>query len=139
MTNVVVSDTSVLINFLRIDRLDLMGNCSLHFLVTNHVREEVTDHFPDQSQRFQNGLQRILEEIHITDSAEIGLFSTLMQNGKLGRGECSAIAVAIHRKYSLAIDDNVAIKSTLSQAPYARREGKPTNFSCGMKARQLII
>jgi predicted nucleic acid-binding protein len=117
MSDIIVSDTSVLINFLKIDRLDLLGNCSLHFLVTDHVRDEITHNYTDQLQRFHNSLQKhILEEIRVVEVAEVELFSTL-QNGKLGIGECSAISVAIHRKCSLAIDDNLAIKSTLSLAP----------------------
>lgn len=119
MTDIIVSDTSVLINFLKIDRLDLLGNCSLHFLVTDHVRGEITDSFPEQLQRFQSGLQQhILEEISVAETTEIEIFSTLMQQGKLGIGECSAISVAIHRKHPLAIDDSLAIKSTLSLAPH---------------------
>lgn len=116
MTDIIVSDTSVLINFLKIDRLNLLRNCSLHFLVTDHVRAEITD--PDQLQRFQSGLQQhTLEEISVAETVEIELFSALLQPGKLGIGECSAISVAIHRKYSLAIEDTLAIKSTLALAP----------------------
>lgn len=115
MTNIVVSDTSILINFLKIDRLDLLKSCSLHFLVTDHVRGEITENFPDQFERFRVGLlQHIFEEISVTDIAELELFSSLLKNGKLGAGECSAISVAVHRNYLLAIDDNLAIKSTLS-------------------------
>ena len=119
MRDIIVNDTSVLINFLKIDRLDLLGNCSLRFLVTDHVGAEITDSFPDQLQRFQNGLQQhALEEINVAEPVEIELFSTLLRKGKLGIGECSPISVAIHRKYLLAIDDNLAIKSTLSLAPH---------------------
>lgn len=119
MADIIISDTSVLINFLKIDRLNLFRNCSLHFLVTDHVRAEITDSFPEQLHRFQSGLQQhTLEEIRVEEATEIETFSALMQQGKLGIGECSAISVAIHRKYSLAIDDNLAIKSTLCLAPH---------------------
>ncbi|NGX61264.1 MAG: hypothetical protein K940chlam9_00747 [Chlamydiae bacterium] len=119
MTDIIVSDTSVLINFLNIDRLDLLGKCSLRCFVTNHVREEVIDNFSDQFQRFQRGLdQQIIQEINVCDPSEIELFSTLSQKGRLGVGECSAISVAIHRKFSLAIDDNLAIKSARSLSPH---------------------
>lgn len=119
MENIVVSDTSVLINFLKIDRLDLLEKCSFNFLITDHVRSEISDSFPDQFQRFQVGLQKnILKEISVTESAELELFASLLKKGHLGTGECSAISVAIHRKYTLAIDDHVAIKSALLLAPY---------------------
>ncbi len=117
MTNIVVSDTSVLINFLKIDRLDLLGNCYRRILITDHVRAEITDNFPDQLYRFQIGLeQHVLEETAVTETAELEIFSTLLLKGKLGVGECSAISVAIHNNYALAIDDNLAIKSTRSIA-----------------------
>src|ERR1700722_7633689 len=51
MRDVIVSDTSVLINFLKIDRLDLLGNCSLHFLVTDHVRHDAS---------LKEGIKRLL-------------------------------------------------------------------------------
>ncbi len=119
MTEIIVSDTSVLINFLKIDGLNLLEKCTSRFLITDHVRAEITDSFPEQLQRFQAGLQNhILKEICVAEDAEIDIFSSLMQQRKLGIGECSAISVAIHRQLPLAIDDNLAIKSTLSLAPH---------------------
>ena len=46
----IVADTSVLINFLRIDRVDLFADHSHAFVVTSHVAAEVTDHYPGQKQ-----------------------------------------------------------------------------------------
>lgn len=40
-----------------------------------------------------------------TRPAEIALFGALSASGRLGTGECSAIAVAVHRRHILAIDD----------------------------------
>lgn len=120
ISNIIVSDTSVLINFLKINRLDLLDTCSLRVLITDHVREEITNGYPDQLQRFQKGLQQnFLEEISITDPAAIELFVILHAKNKcLGYGECSAIAAAVHYKYLLAIDDKVAIESAFSLAPH---------------------
>src|SRR5437879_5973576 len=118
MTNIIVSDASVLINFLRIDRVDLLRKCSLDFLVTSHVIAEITENFPDQLNRFQNGLQaKVFTEIKVEEMRELEIFNELLQNNRLGIGECSAIAVAISRKHSLAIDDNYAIKSISATAP----------------------
>jgi hypothetical protein len=47
---------------------------------------------------------------------ELTLFARLNQSGQLGAGECAAIAVACHRGYYLAIDDNQAIKKTMEIA-----------------------
>lgn len=118
MTEIVVSDTSVLINFIKINRLDLLANCSFNFLVTDHVKDEITDNFPEQLHQFQEGLkQNFFNEIKVTEPKEIELFSTYLINGKLGRGECSAIAVALNRKHAIAIDDNLAIKTIKSISP----------------------
>jgi hypothetical protein len=37
---IVVADTSVLVNFLRIDRMDLIGHHPQRFLATDHVDAE---------------------------------------------------------------------------------------------------
>ena len=53
---IIVTDTSVLINFLRIDRTDLIACHSHDFLCTDHVAVEISDRYPDQQQRFAEAL-----------------------------------------------------------------------------------
>ena len=53
---IIVTDASVLINFLRIDRTDLLAGHSHAFLATDHVAAEITDRYPDQQQRFAAAL-----------------------------------------------------------------------------------
>ena len=48
---IVVTDTSVLVNFLCIDRMDLIARHSHCFMITEHVMEEITDHYPEQQAR----------------------------------------------------------------------------------------
>ena len=43
MSIIVVADTSVRLNFLRIDRMDLLGRFPGRFLATDHVAAEITD------------------------------------------------------------------------------------------------
>ncbi len=115
---IVVSDTSVLLNFLKIQRLDLLENCSHSFLITEHVEVEIADYYPQQCRSLQKAIeQEILQKITLIHPIEMDLFSELSQEKFLGRGESSAIAVAIHRNLSLAIDDVKAIKSARSMAP----------------------
>ena len=52
-STIVVADTSVLINFLRIDRMDLIGHHPQRFLATDHVEDELTSDYPDQRMRYQ--------------------------------------------------------------------------------------
>ena len=108
---IIVTDTSVLINFLRIDRTDLIAGHSHDFLATDHVAAEISDHYPDQQQRFAEALRAgVISETRATMPEELQLFESLFTTGRLGAGECSAIALAVHRGYILAIDDRLAIR-----------------------------
>jgi predicted nucleic acid-binding protein len=112
---VVITDTSVLVNFLVIDRTDLLSRLPNHrFVVTDHVRAEVTEIYPDQLRRLEAAFDAgTMEEIRVTDLQEVQLFAQLTAIG-LGTGECSAIAVAAHRRLALAIDDKRALKKIRS-------------------------
>ncbi len=108
---IIVADTSVLINFLRIDRTDLIAGHSHDFLATNHVAAEISDRYPDQQQRLAEALDAgVISETRVTMPEELKLFESLFTTGRLGAGECSAIAFAVRRGYILAIDDRLAIR-----------------------------
>ena len=110
-TTIVITDASVLINFLVLDRVGLLSRlASVHFVVTEHVRAEIREHFPEQLQRLNVAFEAgVIEEISVTDIVEVALFADLTSKG-LGVGECSAIAVAVNRKLKIAIDDKRALK-----------------------------
>jgi predicted nucleic acid-binding protein len=110
-TTIVITDASVLINFLVLDRVGLLSRLtSVHFVVTEHVRAEITEHFPEQLQRLNVAFETgVIEEISVTDIVEVALFADLTSKG-LGVGECPAIAVAVNRKLTIAIDDKRALK-----------------------------
>lgn len=108
---VVITDTSILINFLALDRAALLGCLSSYsFVVTDHVRAEIKAHYNQQLQRLERAFaDQILQEICVDDLKEVQIFTELTATG-LGIGECSAIAVAVHRQLTLAIDDKQAIR-----------------------------
>ncbi len=115
---IIVTDASVLINFLRIDRIDLIAGHSHTFLATDHVANEISDRYPDQQRRFASALDSgSLTLIPVAAAEELRLFASLSATGRLGAGECSAIAVAVQRRYSLAIDDRVANRLARRFAP----------------------
>lgn len=58
-----------------------------------------------------------LREIPVTDPKALQLFTELSKSGRLGAGECSAIAVAVCRKRPLAIDDKAARKRASAFSP----------------------
>lgn len=106
-----IADTSVLINFLNVDRMSLIGKHAPRCVITEHVLEEVTEFYPHQKERLTAALaDGHLELTTVDDDAEVELFARMLGSGRLGSGECSAIAVAVKRGYSLAMDDRRAIR-----------------------------
>jgi len=106
-----VADTSVLINFLNVDRMHLVGKHEPRCAITEHVLQEVSGSYPKQQQVLQTAIRDgHLDVIAVTDETEVELFANLQQSGRLGSGECSAIAVAVRRGYVLGIDDRLAIR-----------------------------
>lgn len=113
----VVADTSILINFLRIDRMDLIAQYPECFIATNHVADEIADIYPNQQARYAAALSagHITEET-VDDPEEVALFLRLGKSRRLGAGERSAIAVALRRGYTLAMDDNRALNRAIREA-----------------------
>ena len=63
---IIVADASVLINFLRIDRMDLIARHSHRFLVTDHVTAEVMDFYPDERTRLDGALHAgVLQQVSV--------------------------------------------------------------------------
>src|SRR4051812_43975032 len=114
----VIIETSTLINFLRIGRVDLLaGLVAYRFLVTDHVRSEVTTHYPAQLTNLDFALLAgHLGELSLTDPSEHAVFAE-MKKHRLGDGESAAIAAASVGKRSLAIDDIRARKKAVAHDP----------------------
>ena len=114
---IVVADTSVLINFLKIDRMDLIGRYPGRILATDHVESELADDYPEQKAGYQAAVAAgLLDTCTVNDPVESALFGRLGPGVRLGAGECSAIAVALTRGYAIAIDDGRAIKVARREA-----------------------
>jgi predicted nucleic acid-binding protein len=114
---IIVADTSVLINFLRIDRMDLIAAHPASFIATDHVAAEIVDAHPEQQARYAAARNAaLITEQRIDDLAELELFLRLGAKGRLGVGERSALAVALNRKCTLAIDDSRAIQRAIDEA-----------------------
>ncbi len=98
---ILITDTSVLINFLNIDRIDLLIAFPGKFLITEHVVDEITMDFQDQQNRLNLAITSGQLEVILVDSEqELQMYNELIKERRLGEGECSAIACAIHRKYT---------------------------------------
>ncbi len=111
---IVIADTSVLVNFLHVDRMALLGRLSSAIVITEHVEAEVTDFYADQVARLVDALaQGHIGKTQLTSAPEVAMFGQLMADGRLGSGECAAIACAINGGHALAIDDRKAAREAL--------------------------
>jgi predicted nucleic acid-binding protein len=117
----VITDTSTLVNFLRIGRVDLLaGLTSFRFVVTNHVRTEVTAFYPAQLANFEFALMAgHVVEITLDTPAELGVFGEL-KTLRLGDGECASIAAALTRGTPRVIDGIRAREKALEREPSLR-------------------
>lgn len=97
-------DTSVLLNFLNVRRIDLLAHHpDYRFAVTEDVRDEVRT--PEQRSALDQAIEAgdiALERI--TDRKELALFAEL-EAAPVDRGEASAIAVAENRRWCVAVDE----------------------------------
>lgn len=107
---ILVTDTSVLVNFLRIDRMELLGGLPCRFLVTDHAASELTDFYPEQVERYEAALAiGHVEPCTVTDEAALDIFGRLTGTTRLGIGESATIAHAMVTGAGIAIDDRRAI------------------------------
>jgi predicted nucleic acid-binding protein len=98
----------------------LAGLASYRFLVTNHVRTEVTAFYPAQLTNLEFALMAgHLVEITLDTPAELQVFGEL-KTLRLGDGECASIAAALNRGLPLAIDDIRARKKAVARDPSLR-------------------
>jgi len=99
----VVADASFLINFLAVDRMDILGKFpGLRFHLVNHVRAEVRD--DEQRARLGAALDGgLITEIEITDHAELRLYDEFRRF--LGDGESASLALAVNRRWVVAADE----------------------------------
>lgn len=109
----VIVDTSCLINFLIVDRMDLFGALRGYtFVVPNHVVAEVTD--DTQRACLAAALAAgVVTEIEITDLAEIETYVSLRR--VLGDGESACLAVAATRGWVMAADEKGRLRREVSE------------------------
>lgn len=109
----VVADTCFLINFLALNRMDILhGLRGYAFRIPNHVVREVEHE--DQKERLHDALAAgTLGEIEITDHAEIALYAELRRF--LGDGESACLAVAATRRWVVATDEKGRLRREIHE------------------------
>jgi predicted nucleic acid-binding protein len=111
---VVLTDASVLINFLHLGRLDLLNSLPGYvFMVPDHVLEEISD--PKQREHLETGIRSgFLTILSITDLEEIESYAQFHRT--LGQGESACLAVALRRRYFVASDERGVFRRTSTAA-----------------------
>lgn len=105
-------DTSVLLNFLAVDRAVLLDrHPRFRFVITDHVQGEVTDRRPERQARFETALRdKLFDLLSVSDPEALAVFGNLLAEGRLDIGESAAAAMAIVQSHPLATDDKRAKK-----------------------------
>ncbi len=110
---IVVTDANVLINFLHMQRLDILGSLpGYRFVVPEHVVREILR--PEQgsmlAQAFDDGT---LDRMSIKDLEAMTLFADLVHI--MGRGEASCIALAATNGWFVACDERGLVRRVTNE------------------------
>ncbi len=138
-----IIDTSVLINFLRIDRADLLASHPVYrFVVIDYVRREVTVRYHQQLTRLDAALAAGLLDGDI-DPANVSMQELTayadLQRVNIGDGERGAIAAAYARGCALAINDYRAMKKLPAAYRSIQREDTSTIIVTLIRAGILTV
>jgi predicted nucleic acid-binding protein len=120
-----IVDTSVLVNFLAIDRADLLASHpDVRFVVVDMVRDEVVKRTSHQRLRaaFDAGLLLRDGPPETISMAELEAFASVSALDALGSGERAAVAAAFARGLPLFMDDKRAWKKIGPICPGIVRE-----------------
>ncbi len=103
IVRVVVTDANILINLIHVGLLDLLGKLPPYsFVVPEQVVKEVKD--ADQAKAVQAAVSAgLLQEIQLTDPAELTVYAELIQI--LGIGEAACLSLAECRQWLIASDE----------------------------------
>lgn len=103
----IVLDTSVLLNFIKIDRIDLLGRLDTPVVILDQVLDEVRR--PEQRKAVEDAVATGTLGIQsVRNPTEVSLFAELRAGGRLGAGECAVLAVAISRRWIAGLQDRRA-------------------------------
>lgn len=136
----VVLDTSTLLNFLMLDRIDLLATLpGLDFFVSATVEAEVVKEDGPAKLRAAFG-QGLLRRIDEDATEELALYTDYRDRAGMGAGEASCLAIAATRGWMLASDDHGPFRR---EAKDVIGEGRllttPEIFVLAIRARVLSI
>lgn len=111
---IALADVPLVEAFLAIDRMDILATHPAGIAVTGHLAAEIGDW--EYKVRYRAALRMgQLNEVQITETREVETFVRL-GDSCLSPNERSAVTLALHRGYRLALDHNNALAKTLASA-----------------------
>ncbi len=103
----IVLDASVLLNFVKIGRIELLGYLDTSVVLLDQVLDEVRR--PEQREAVEDAVKAgILDLQSVRNPVEVALFANLRADGRLGAGECAVLAVALIRDCVAGLQDRKA-------------------------------
>ena len=103
----IVLDTSILLNFVKIDRVELLGQLGTSVVLLDQVLDEVRR--PNQNKTVKDAVAAgTLDLQSVRNPVEVALFTDLRAGGRLGAGECAVLAVALTRNWIAGLQDRRA-------------------------------
>ncbi len=103
----IVLDTSILLNFVKIGRIELLGQLGTSVVLLDQVFGEVRR--SEQRAAVKSAVASgTLELQSVRDLVEVVLFTELRAGGRLGAGECAVLAVALTRNWIAGLQDRKA-------------------------------
>ena len=103
----IVLDTSVLLNFVNIGRLELLGQLDTAIMLPDQVLDEIRR--PRQREVVEDAVAAgILDLQSIRNPVEVALFANLRAGGRFGAGECAVLTVALTRHWVAGLQDRRA-------------------------------
>lgn len=109
-------DASSLINFLRINRLDLLIGCWAVLHIVEEVKGEILD--ADEMAVLESALEAGLIRVYaVTELSDIQLAMKLYDDLGLGKGEAFSFLAAKRENGLLIIDDVTAVKRSVRFVP----------------------
>lgn len=140
-----IIDTSVLVNFLKIDRADLLAkHPAYRFVVLDFVKNEVgtKPHYAAQSARLEAAIAagHLLPDdpAETTSITELAAFAA-MGSLKIGEGERAAIAAAFARSLPLVMEDRRAWNRSSAYSAGLARENTTSIVASLINAGVLTV
>ena len=103
----IVLDTSILLNFVKIGRVELLGQLGTSVVLLDQIFDEVRR--PEQEKVVEDAVAAgTLDLQSVRNPVEVALFTELRAGGRLGAGECAVLAVALTRDWVAGLQDRRA-------------------------------